>query len=240
MPAKKRKAPPPTTRTWDEECRAAIASGDAEAIGAIQFKLGELTGAARASVLDLKVPQAVEEWVTLVWSSEEHDQDFDYSTNASATVVYGLARRVGGGAWRRASRAVQATFAVGSAGLEFHINFSCENVAGELTVTVESDLLSYNLSDGAQTFLDVSDETIEAKLRGMGLLGDYFSVQPTDMYATECEEASTDAERRRWLYGMVIDAAIKLVEGEHGRESTLGVELGLGAEYIYGLLRLSL
>jgi hypothetical protein len=98
--AKKRKAP--TTRTWDEACRAAIASGGAEAIGAIQFKLGELTGAARARALDLKVPQAVEEWVTLVRSSED-DKNL----------------------MSRTSRAVRATFAAGPAGLEFYINSSC-------------------------------------------------------------------------------------------------------------------
>lgn len=81
----------------------------------------------------------------------------------------------------------------------------------------------------------MSDETIEAKLRGMGLLGD-LSVQIPDLYYTKYHGGSTDAERRRWLYGMVVDAAIKLVEGEHGRESTLGVELGMGTGEIYGLL----
>ena len=81
----------------------------------------------------------------------------------------------------------------------------------------------------------------------MGILGDnrLAAVQPTDRYKSNNEEASTDAEQRRWLYGMLVDAAIELVEGKYGAVSGpdryySNVDLGVSTEAIYGLLGLNL
>ena len=217
--AKKRKAasvpsaraPEPAAPRWAEDCRAAIASSDGETIPAIMETIAELAEAAKARAQDLKPkPRTVDGWVKMIASSEEHDQDFDCNMN---------------------SRAIEATFEVGPTGYEFYINFSCENTEGELTVNVESQLFVYK----GGRYDVVSDETIETELRKMGLLDDRGlpAVQPTDEYAGEYEEASTDAARRRWLYAMVIDRAIGWVEDEYGRYSKLNVELPMFTEDIY-------
>ena len=180
--AKKRKAasvpsasaPEPAAPRWAEDCRAAIASSDGETIPAIMETIAELAEAAKARAQDLKPePRTVAGWVKMIESSEEHDQDFDCNMN---------------------SRAIEATFEVGPTGYEFYINFSCENTEGELTVNVESQLFVYK----GGRYDVVSDETIETELRKMGLLDDRGlpAVQPTDEYAGEYEEASTDAARR--------------------------------------------
>ena len=217
--AKKRKAasvpstsaPEPAAPSWAAECRAAIASSDGKTIPAIMETIAELAEAAKARAQDLKPkPRTVDGWVKMIASSEEHDQDFDCNMN---------------------SRAIEATFEVGPTGYEFYINFSCENTEGELTVNVESQLFVYK----GGRYDVVSDETIETELRKMGLLDDRGlpAVQPTDEYAGEYEEASTDAARRRWLYAMVIDRAIGWVEDEYGRYSKLNVELPMFTEDIY-------
>ena len=217
--AKKRKAasvpstsaPEPAAPSWAAECRAAIASSDGKTIPAIMETIAELAEAAKARAQDLKPkPRTVDGWVKMIASSEKHDQDFDCNMN---------------------SRAIEATFEVGPTGYEFYINFSCENTEGELTVNVESQLFVYK----GGRYDVVSDETIETELRKMGLLDDRGlpAVQPTDEYAGEYEEASTDAARRRWLYAMVIDRAIGWVEDEYGRYSKLNVELPMFTEDIY-------
>ena len=208
-------APEPAAPSWAAECRAAIASSDGKTIPAIMETIAELAEAAKARAQDLKPkPRTVDGWVKMIASSEEHDQDFDCNMN---------------------SRAIEATFEVGPTGYEFYINFSCENAEGELTVNIESQLFIYRKSDVYNTFGPVSDETIEAELRTMGLLDDSGLpvVQPTNEYASEYEEASTDAARRRWLYAMVIDRAIGWVEDEYGRYSKLNVELPMFTEDIY-------
>ena len=221
--AKKRKAasvpsaraPEPAAPRWAEDCRAAIASSDGETIPAIMETIAELAEAAKARAQDLKPePRTVAGWVKMIESSEEHDQDFDCNMN---------------------SRAIEATFEVGPTGRRFYINFSCENAEGELTVDIESQLFIYRKSDVYNTFGPVPDETIEAELRTMGFLDDSGLpvVQPTNDYASEYEEASTDAARRRWLYAMVLDRASGWVEDEYGRISQLNVELGLFTEDVY-------
>ena len=211
-------APEPAAPRWAAECRAAIARSDGETIPAIMETIAELAEAAKARAQDLKPkPRTVDGWVKMIASSEEHDQDFDCNMN---------------------SRAIEATFEVGPTGYEFYINFSCENTEGELMVNVVSQLFVYHGESGRYIIDAVSDETIETELRKMGLLDDRGlpAVQPTDEYAGEYEEASTDAARRRWLYAMVIDTAIGWVEGEYGRISQLNVELGIFTEDIYDLL----
>lgn len=168
--AKQCKAPP--TKTWDEKCRAAIASGDADAVDAIQNKLDELTKAARARAIvraldsEPEPSKTVEEWVELVKSSEDHDQDF--SCNG-------------------ASREVKASFVAGPNAASFFIDFQCNNIEGKNTrIDVDSDLFSYRTSGYEGNLFDVDDEKIERTLRRMGFIRDrdpnLSAVRPTEYH----------------------------------------------------------
>jgi len=171
MPAKKRKvylARRPPEPAWVDKCSAAIESGDADAIDKIQTWLEYLTKAAKARALDLK-SLTVEGWVTMVSSSEDN--------SVSTRCVFGGDANV---------REIEATFEVGPGNVSrvgrskrpmFKIIFVGQKFKDELTVDVvighverlsddESDIFTYHLSDGEETFSSVSNETIEVSVRG--------------------------------------------------------------------------
>merc|ERR1712185_357021 len=121
------------------------------------------------------------------------------------------------------SRNVASTLTAGPKAAAFTISFSCENMEGDETIVVESELFRYEEGDVS----DVSDDEIADFLRKAGLL---------DARSKHVEDDDSDAQRRRWVYGEVICDAVELVIDKHGHEDDCGVRLGMGSEDIYGWL----
>mmetsp|Transcript_35582 Transcript_35582/g.40524 ORF Transcript_35582/g.40524 Transcript_35582/m.40524 type:complete len:208 (+) Transcript_35582:171-794(+) len=126
------------------------------------------------------------------------------------------------------SREVDAYFTCGPNAAEFSIHFSNENIEGDETIVVESDL--FRLEAGKVE--EVGNEDITEFLKDAGLYG----VQTRN---SKGEDITDDAERRRWNYADIISEAVDLVLEKYGLEDSCGVALGMGSDCIYRHLGLN-
>ena len=124
------------------------------------------------------------------------------------------------------SRDVSATFTAGPKAAKFSISFSNENVEGDETIVVESDLFRYEDNECD----DIDDEEILAFLTKAGLQ-DAVPQRANGDY-------SDPAVRRRWVYGDVVYDAVGCVLEKYGYQDAYGVDLGMGQEDMYGWLGL--
>ena len=198
MAPKKRKA----SASWATECAELISAGDAAAVRAVASKLDKLQRGAQARLIELQESTGC--GVRLIDSNQTQDQDVSYNM---------------------CSRCVTASFTAGPNAAEFEITFECEDIEGDQTIKVESDLFLFeDLKCG-----EVDDSEIAEFLRDAGL---------SNCVPDKCDEPADEDERRRWVYGDVVCEAVGLVLKKYGFQDSCGVELGMGAEDIYGWLSL--
>lgn len=188
---------------WESELRNAIDNGEPDAVRAIETSLVELQRRAQERLISLQ--QKTGTGVCMVDSNQTQDQDLGYNM---------------------CSRSVEASFTAGPKSMPFSISFENEDVEGDQTIRIESELFIYE--DGACG--EVADDEIEKFLEKAGLQ----EAQP--QRATG--DFSDPAERRRWVYADVIYDAIELVIDKYGSEDSCGVDLGMGCEDIYDWLGL--
>lgn len=202
-------ASPPVS--WRDLAKREIASCATEnEVIALQDALDALAKTAEARFVDLrKTSKDFTKGCLVKMTSSNQSQDQDVGYNMC-------------------SRDVDATFTAGPNAAEFSISFSNENVEGDETITVESDLFILEEGD----FGEVTDVEITEFLKKAGL----FEVKTRN---SESEDDADDATRRRWAYADVISEAIELVVEKYGYEDNCGVFLGMGSEDIYGLLGLN-
>lgn len=197
--APKRKA----ANSWALECRSAIEAGDASAVGQIEKQLKTLQWQAQARCIALQ--QVTGTGVRMVDSNQSQDQDVGYNM---------------------CSRSVDSTFTVGPKAVKFSIRFSNENVEGDETILVESDLFRYEDDEfGEVTDADIGDFLLRAGLQDA-------------LPERASGECSDPAVRRRWVYGDVVCDAVECVVAKYGHEDGCGVGLGMNCESIYGWLGL--
>ena len=140
----------------------------------------------------------------MIDSNQSQDQDLRYNMNV---------------------RDVSATFTAGPKAAKFSISFRNENVEGDETIVVESELFHYEHGecDG------VDDTEILAFLQKAGL----------EDALPECTDVYGDPnERRRWVYGDVVRDAVTFVIGKYGQQDSCSVGLGMSYGDIYSWLGL--
>jgi hypothetical protein len=186
--------------SWEAQCRAEIDGGDADAVRTIAKTLEKLQRAVQERLI--KQQQVTGCGVCLIKSNQSQDQDVGCNM---------------------CSRSVDASFTAGPKAAAFTISFSCEDMEGDETIVVESELFHYEEGDCS----DVSDDEIAEFLQKAGLF---------DARSKHAEDDESDAQRRRWVYGEVICDAVELVVDKHGHQDNCGVGLGMGSEDIYGWL----
>ena len=189
---------------WESELRNAIDNGEPDAVRAIESSLVELQRRAQERLISLQ--QKTGTGVCMVDSNQTQDQDLGYNM---------------------CSRSVEASFTAGPKAMPFSISFENEDVEGDQTIRIESELFIFEDGECGE----VADDEIEKFLEKAGLQ----EAQP--QRATD-DDFSDPAERRRWVYADVVYDAIELVIDKHGSEDSCGVGLGMCCEDIYGWLGL--
>ena len=137
--------------------------------------------------------------VNMTKSNQSQDQDLNYNMN---------------------SRSVDANFTVGKE--KFAIHFSNENVEGDETICIESEL--FRVEDGCME--EITDAEIVAFLKKAGIEN------------AKSNNWDGEASMQRWVYGDILCCAIEWVEEKYGRQCSLGVSLGIYPEEIYQFLEL--
>ena len=185
---------------WASECRSAIEAGDLDTVRNIKKQLETLESEAQGRLIRLQPGTGV----CMIDSNQSQDQDLRYNMNV---------------------RDVSATFTAGPKAAKFSISFRNENVEGDETIVVESELFHYEHGECDR----VDDTEILAFLQKAGL----------EDALPECTDVYGDPnERRRWVYGDVVCDAVECVVGKYGRKDSCGVGLGMGCEDIYSWLGL--
>ena len=126
--------------SWASECRSAIEAGDLDTVRNIKKQLETLESEAKGRLIRLQPGTGVR----MIDSNQSQDQDLRYNMNV---------------------RDVSATFTAGPKAAKFSISFSNENVEGDETILVRSELFRYE--DG--TCDKVTNAEILAFLQKAGL-----------------------------------------------------------------------
>ena len=193
---------------WKTAAALQIDDADEEAVCTIQADLEILTDRAKARLCEIKKT-----------SNDFTNGCMVEMTSSNQSQDQDVGRNM-------ASREVDASFTAGPEAAEFTISFSNEDQEDFFSwIRVESELFLLEDSD----FGEVSDEEIGKFLTKAGL----YSARTRNG-----KDAKDDAERRRWAYAEVLNEAIELVREKYGHQCSLGVNLGIDCENIYGFLGL--